>query len=47
MTTLTLTREPVAKTERFQIVDLQDVALEPAWEAPAPLPELPRLPEAP
>ena len=36
MTTLTLTREPVAKVERYQIVDLQDVALEPAWEAPRP-----------
>ena len=41
MTTLTLTREPVAKAEPYQIVDLQDVALEPAWETPTPLPELP------
>jgi RNA polymerase primary sigma factor len=47
MTTLTLTREPVAKAERYQIVDLQDVALEPAWETPTPLPELPELPVAP
>ena len=45
MTTLTLTREPVAKAERYQIVELQDVALEPAWEAPMPAPEAPVAPE--
>ena len=34
MTTLTLTREPATSDEPFQIVDVQDVALEPVWEAP-------------
>jgi RNA polymerase primary sigma factor len=39
MTTQTLSREPVAFAERYQIVAVQDVALGPAWEGAASLPE--------
>jgi RNA polymerase primary sigma factor len=50
MTTLALTREPATSAEPYQIVDVQDLALEPVWETPPPAsaparPQRPTLPE--